>query len=331
MARGRYIAFLTQDAVPLDEHWLSELLAPFEIDDRVAIVTGRQIPRDSAFPLQKYDITQTFASIGSSRGHRRVRGRSAPTVREKEFETAAFHSDVNAAVRRDLATTDIPFRDVPYSEDQLMGREVLQAGLWKAYAGRAAVEHSNDLTLREYGKRLFDETVALRSIGHDYSATTLVRMVKAITFGTLGDTVKILRDRDYRVPQKLRWWVVNPAFHVQRWVSTYRAAHINLADDSLLRSRFARARTQTHPNPREGRSARGHGTRRVELKDSDSRRSGAMSKATGARASMRGPPVEVVASEYSRCRPPPNAVRGRLTVNVWSPAPVGSRRLDLGC
>ncbi len=247
MARGRYIAFLTQDAVPLDEHWLSELLAPFEIDDRVAIVTGRQIPRDSAFPLQKYDITQTFASIGSSAGTV-VFGGALTDGTRKEFETAAFHSDVNAAVRRDLATTDIPFRDVPYSEDQLMGREVLQAGLWKAYAGRAAVEHSNDLTLREYGKRLFDETVALRSIGHDYSATTLVRMVKAITFGTLGDTVKILRDRDYRVPQKLRWWVVNPAFHVQRWVSTYRAAHINLADDSLLRSRsleHERKRTRT--------------------------------------------------------------------------------------
>lgn len=236
LARGRYVAFLTQDAVPSDDQWLTELLAPFAIDERVAIVTGRQVPRDSAFPAQKYDITHTFSAIGSSAGTVLFDG-ARPGGTKQEAAIAAFHSDVNAAVRRDLATTLIPFRDVPYSEDQLMGREVLDAALWKAYAGRAVVEHSNDLTLREYGKRLFDETVALRRLGHDYSATTLARMVIAITFGTLGDAVKILRDHDYRMSQKLRWWIVNPAFVVQRWVSTYRAAHFDLSDRSLIRSR----------------------------------------------------------------------------------------------
>src|SRR3954451_2257736 len=50
-ARGRYVAYLTHDAVPAHDRWLYELLKPFELNDRVAAVMGSQIPRPSAFPL----------------------------------------------------------------------------------------------------------------------------------------------------------------------------------------------------------------------------------------------------------------------------------------
>lgn len=236
IAQGRFIAFLTQDAVPVDARWLRELLAPFAIDDRVAIVTGRQIPRESAFPLQKYDIMHTFASIGSASGTVLFSG-PLESHDPKEAGKAGFHSDVNAAVRADLASTSLPFRDVSYSEDQLMGREALDLGYWKAYAGRAAVEHSNDLNLREYGKRLFDETVALRRLGHDYSGITFLRALVATIRGTLGDTVKIAFDDDYSLSQKIKWWFVNPTFQVRRWFSIHHAAHVDLDDDRMVRER----------------------------------------------------------------------------------------------
>lgn len=231
-SRGRYIAYLTQDAIPADEHWLAELVAPFALDERVALVTGRQIPRPTAFPLQRFEIEGAFRGLGPDdavtlygdgpeRDDRALRGR------------AAFHSDVNAAVRTDLVLGTIPFREVPYAEDQLMGKDVLEAGLLKAYAGRAAVIHSNDLTLRDYGRRIVDETVGLRRIGFPIAPLGRRAQLTLTLRGIVGDSLRIVRAPDYSVVRKLRWLVVNPWFQVRKW-SRYRVASNVDLDDARL-------------------------------------------------------------------------------------------------
>ena len=45
------LLFMTQDAVPYDEHLLEELLKPLE-DERVAVSYARQLPRAEAGPLE---------------------------------------------------------------------------------------------------------------------------------------------------------------------------------------------------------------------------------------------------------------------------------------
>lgn len=230
---GRYIAFLTQDAVPIGERWLAELLAPFAIDERVALVTGRQVPRGRAFPLQRYEIIGSFAQLGPDSAIT-LYGAQAGDLNDAEASVAAFHSDVNAAVRRDLVLGPLPFRDVPYAEDQLMGRDALDAGYWKAYAGRAAVEHSNDLTLREYRRRIFDETVGLRRIGTPIPPLSRSAQIKLTTRGILGDSVRIARDRGMPRRQRLRWFVTNPSFHLAKWGSYRRASTVDLADQARI-------------------------------------------------------------------------------------------------
>ena len=44
-----------------------------------------------------------------------------------------FYSDVNSAARKDILTGEVPYRDVSYAEDQLLGRDVISAGYIKAY------------------------------------------------------------------------------------------------------------------------------------------------------------------------------------------------------
>jgi rhamnosyltransferase len=117
----------------------------------------------------------------------------------------------------------LPYRDVRYAEGQLFGRDIIDNGYTKAYAPRASVMHSNDLTLSEYGHRIFDETVGLRQIGYDIPTISALSVFTHTARGVVGDSVRILRDRAYSWRRKAYWLVVNPAFHFRKW-SSYRAS-----------------------------------------------------------------------------------------------------------
>lgn len=240
-ARGTFVAYLSQDAVPVGDYWLAELLHPFSLDARVALVTGRQKPRARAFPLQKYEIVGAFRAQGPDAAVT-LHGATARPLTGPEAAEAAFHSDVNAAVRRELVIGDLPFRDVSYAEDQQLARDALDAGWLRAYAGRAVVEHSNDLTLREFGPRIFDETVGLRRIGTPIPPMSRRAQFSRALRGTLADTLRILRDRDFGFGTRLRWCFVNPAYHVAKWSAYRRASRADLSDPALASRSLEAAR-----------------------------------------------------------------------------------------
>ena len=224
ISRGQLIAYLTQDAIPVADDWLAELAAPFAASDRVALVTGRQHPRPTAFPLQKYEIIGSFAALGPADGTSWADGAADA---DSDHERDGFHSDVNAMVRRDFVLGSIPFRDVAYSEDMMMARDVLDAAFIKAYAGRAVVEHSNDLDPAEYSRRIFDEVVGMRRIGTPLAPLSRRRALARSVRGSLGDSRRIVLDDDYSLAHKLRWLVVNPRFHFRKWSSYRRATGVD--------------------------------------------------------------------------------------------------------
>jgi len=231
LAQGEFVAYLTHDAVPLGPHWLANLLAPFSISSNVVAVVGKQAPRAHCFPLLKYEIRGVFAGLGADHGITLYQ--SPPgAIDEGMIAGLGFYSDVNSAARRATLVGSIPYREVDYAEDQLFGQAVIRAGLIKAYASGAAVEHSNDLSLSEYGKRIFDETVGLRKIGYNIPEMTKRAQLTLTLRGIVGDTARILRDPAYRPIRKLYWLVLNPVFQVRKW-SSYRPASTVALDDAL--------------------------------------------------------------------------------------------------
>ncbi|MBM7504144.1 glycosyltransferase family A protein [Agromyces aurantiacus] len=233
LARGEFVAYLTHDAVPIGERWLAELIAPFAIDERIVGVMGKQVPRPGCFPLLKYEIQGMFAGFGPDFGTS-VFYKDPSMTDEGVLSAIGFYSDVNSAARREFLTEVIPYRDVRYAEDQLFGRDLVEAGYRKAYAPRAAVEHSNDLTLGEYGKRIFDETVGLRQIGFPIPPMTRGAQVRLTVRGILGDTLRILRDRDYSWKRKAYWLVVNPAYQVRKWAAYRPSTLVDLTDAEAI-------------------------------------------------------------------------------------------------
>lgn len=230
LSGAEFTAFLTQDAIPLTDSWLANLIRPMRDDSRVAAVLGRQAPRTRAFPLQKYEIDGTFAAIGPPD---RVTVFDPATIGpdHPSYAYAAFFSDVNAGARTEVLLGPVPYRDVLYAEDQWFGRDLLAAGYQKAYAPTAVVEHSNDLTWREYGMRVFDETLGLRRAGLPAMRTDALRALYHAARASVGDTLRIGRDADYGLAQKFRWWVVNPFYQLRKWRSIARASATELSDE----------------------------------------------------------------------------------------------------
>jgi rhamnosyltransferase len=237
LSSAEIIAYLTQDAIPASERWLAELVDPLLRYPDVVGVTGRQEPRTYCFPLLKYEINAVFDGLGPSFGTALFRWDEArgPIALG---DAQAFYSDVNSAARRSVLIGEIPYRDVPYAEDQLFGFDALSAGYAKAYSGRGVVVHSNDLTLAQYSKRMFDETVGLREIGFPVSAVSLGFAVKTTVKGVLRDSLGIVRDPHYSALKKVYWLAANPFFHVAKWRSVRRATRVRL-DDAAARSRFS--------------------------------------------------------------------------------------------
>jgi rhamnosyltransferase len=239
LAAGQIVAFLTQDAIPAHPGWLRELVTPL---GDAAAVTGRQIPRAGCFPLLRYEIEGLFANLGPVDAPTIVALDDAPGG---DVDAISFYSDVNSATRRSFLLETIPYRDLPYSEDFAFAKDLLIAGYRKAYAPAGSVIHSNDLTLREYGKRIFDETIALRRIGHPSTTVSRFGQILRTGYGVLRDSARIVRDPAYGTSARLGWLIRNPWYQVAKWRSIYAAQHISLDDARGIAKRSLESERQS--------------------------------------------------------------------------------------
>ena len=227
---GEYMVYLSQDAVPYNQNWLTEMLKPFEISEKIVAVLARQKPRDYCFPAMKYDINAVFNEQGIE---------DAVTVWTRTiseqigtYTKESFYSDVCSAAPRLFLVNEIGYKPVKYSEDYEYGKDIIDAGYYKAYNGRAIVEHSNDVFLKDYKKRIFDETYNVRlNSGAPESRMSLWYVTRQSLKATLKDLPKIFKDKDYSFKKKLYWSVVNSLFHIEKWRGIRLANSIKLGED----------------------------------------------------------------------------------------------------
>ncbi|HEV3321697.1 MAG TPA: glycosyltransferase [Solirubrobacteraceae bacterium] len=174
---GELICFLTQDATPVPG-WLDAYREAFALDQRVGAAYGPHLPRADTSPMIARELSEFFAGFttggagaheasGAGAGSAGVGGAGAggrPVLQRAGDPT--FLSNVNACYAR-ACWEEIRFREVPYSEDQAFGSDLLAAGGTKVYHPGAAVLHAHDYGAIEFMRRYFDEYRGLReSTGH---------------------------------------------------------------------------------------------------------------------------------------------------------------------
>jgi glycosyltransferase involved in cell wall biosynthesis len=186
LAQGDHVAFLTQDATPAHEGWLAGLLEGFEQADDVAAVFGPHFAREDASHVIKAEMKRHFANWGEGVAidvQRLDRSPKGLAAYRAEPGKLTFLSSVDFMLARE-AWEQVPFRPVPYAEDQLLGRELIEAGYAKVFHPRAAVLHSHHFPPRRFLQRYFDEYRGLREVlDHREPARPrhIVRTVRALT------------------------------------------------------------------------------------------------------------------------------------------------------
>ena len=154
LTTGEYIAFLTQDALPVDQFWLLHLISMLEHEPRAAGAFGRHLAYPEASAFVQRDLEAHFKNLAQY-----------PLYLDKDtdserFETGEagwrqllhFYSDNNSCLRRSV-WQQIPYPVIEYGEDQVWADLIIKAGYKKAYALHAVVYHSHDYTEQETFER----------------------------------------------------------------------------------------------------------------------------------------------------------------------------------
>lgn len=147
---GDIVCFMTQDAVPADERYIENLVEPILADSRVAISSGRQLPKKDAREFERLVREFNYGPTSNIRSKDDI-----PAMGIKAY----FATDVCSAYRMSSYFELGGFGRTDMSEDMLMAAKAVGAGYLVAYAADACVYHSHNLTPVEQFRRNF-------AIGH---------------------------------------------------------------------------------------------------------------------------------------------------------------------
>lgn len=195
-AGGEHVAFLTQDAIPVDELWLARLLAGFSIEKDVGLVFGPYLPRPDASLMVQRELTQWFQSLSPEGRPRidRLELAERDTASRQLLGARGYFTDANGCVARD-AWAQVPFRPVPYAEDHVLAHDMLRAGYAKVFVPDAAVVHSHDYSEREWLRRSFDEARALNDV-YAFTEQRHLRRTLLNVWGLVGADLRFGRSHD---------------------------------------------------------------------------------------------------------------------------------------
>jgi rhamnosyltransferase len=153
VANGSILVFLSQDATPVGEGWLENLVAAFA-DQCTWGAFCRQVARQEASLPERFILESTYPAASSIRDRDSLKNFNAGNI---------LFSNAASAVRRD-ALLEYPFaEDLMMCEDQHWAVSVLSAGYKVAYVADARVAHAHLYSLRALFSRNFDYAVSLRT------------------------------------------------------------------------------------------------------------------------------------------------------------------------
>ncbi|MDR2058408.1 MAG: glycosyltransferase [Dysgonamonadaceae bacterium] len=174
-SNGDFVLFLTQDALPIDEHYVEQILLPFQ-DEAVAMVSGRQIAKKDASEREKLTRNFNYPSHSSTKTKKDI-----PVLGIKTF----FASNVCSAYRKS-AYLQVGGFEFPLltNEDLLIAARFIYKGYKVIYCAEAKVIHSHHFTLKQHFARNFDIGVFMNMNSHVFQniPTTQegIKMVKEI-------------------------------------------------------------------------------------------------------------------------------------------------------
>lgn len=225
-ARGEYIVFITQDALPASNTWLDNFVRAMSEDDQIAGGFGIHYPYPDCNLFDKRDIKAHFDRFGKENRVMYIDDQQRWLSDESYMHELCFFSDNNSCVKRSVFEKH-PYPDVEYAEDQIWMRQMLELGYKKVYCPAAPVFHSHNYRGRVLSKRFFDEYKGLYEI-HGYLIAErkldLVRLFKDLTISD----IRYVRSQKLSKRQKLASIVLSLSRNYRRCFAGYLGGQYHL-------------------------------------------------------------------------------------------------------
>lgn len=151
MSHAEFLIYMTQDALPVNEKLVENLMAAFQ-DEKVGAAYARQLPAADSSSIERF--TRTFNYPPKSRV------KSEADIPELGIKTY-FCSNVCAAYRKSVYMSLGGFESKAiFNEDMIMAGRIIQSGFKIVYAADAQVIHSHNAGCVRLFKRNFDLAVS---------------------------------------------------------------------------------------------------------------------------------------------------------------------------
>lgn len=160
LSEEEIIIFMTQDAVPADNHLIENLLKAF-CQDKISAAYARQLPHKNAGVIERYTRSFNYPENSYIKSLEDIN-----TYGIKTF----FCSNVCAAYRKCVYDSLGGFvLKTIFNEDMIMAANMINQGYSIAYQSEARVYHSHIYTYREQFKRNFDMAVSQQQYNEIFS------------------------------------------------------------------------------------------------------------------------------------------------------------------
>lgn len=192
MSSAEILVFMTQDAMPLNDHVLEKLVFSFK-DEKVAAAYARQVADSSCGVIEQYTRQFNYPSEGMVKSYEDV---------ARLGIKAYFCSNVCAAYRKNVYDEIGGFvKRTIFNEDSIMAANMLKAGYSVAYAADAKVLHCHNYNCIQQFKRNFD--LAVSQADHP----EIFRDVKSESEG-----IRLVKDTAKYLCKKGKPWLVCSLF-----------------------------------------------------------------------------------------------------------------------
>jgi len=221
---SEYLVYLSQDALPADDHWLHNLIRPMEDDLQVAGTFSRHIARPGASPSLVRQLTTQWQTGGSQRIVKQMPDDHAEYEANKGYLT--YFSNTSSAIRRSVWDR-IPFRELDFAEDADWADRALQVGHRIVFEPRSVVIHSHDYSIIEQFRQNVDHAYAMTRLFDPPAYRQrwlLLRQALRLPREVWRDWKFVRRSEDYAgasPSQQLRWMVRSPLWHLASFMGQW--------------------------------------------------------------------------------------------------------------
>ncbi len=151
---GQFCVMLVQDAVPVGDAWLEELVSPLS-DTRVVGVTGAQVPRSDSDPVGRWQIEYRKRFLGEAMRVQELESwEDFTSLNFQERLRLVSFDNVCSALRREFWEKN-PFQQLPFAEDLDWGVRAIASGRRLVYNPSTCVIHSHNRSAAYHMRRSY--------------------------------------------------------------------------------------------------------------------------------------------------------------------------------